>query len=137
MSDGLSTSGSDPNPFSVDSPDGLDFKEGLERCMNDADFYRSLLREFRKTFRDSPGRIEALMDKGDWKEAEKLAHSLKGTAGMVSASQVFASATALDVDLKAARDTGVPPATVREKLHALKQAMARLIEALNQLKIQD
>lgn len=105
--------------------------------MNDETFYSSLLSEFRRSFRESPRKIEELIDRGEWKEAEMLAHSLKGTAGMLSAIHVAAAASALDVDLKTARNTGVPPDTVREKLHLVKQSMAHLIDTLNTLNIQD
>lgn len=61
---------------------GADTDGGIQRVMNDEEFYRMLILKFA----DSPEfqSLEAALDRGDRKEAFRIAHSLKGASANLS-----------------------------------------------------
>ncbi len=69
-------------------------------------------------------RVRAALATGDLRAAQSAAHSIRGTAGNIGASEVAAMATDLEHDL----DAGVPVSTERgDQLHG---ALQRVVTAL-------
>ncbi|EMI16769.1 two-component system sensor protein [Rhodopirellula maiorica SM1] len=71
-----------------DDPSPIDFDSLYERCMGDVQFAESLLDSFAEDGRDRMTQIVQLIDHGDVLAASKVAHSLKGIAGIVAAQEV-------------------------------------------------
>lgn len=65
------------------------------------DFLEELLCDFKDSYETSASTIRMHLDAGERKEAQSLAHTVKGISGSLGAEQVFAAATALDAGLKA------------------------------------
>ena len=101
--------------------------------MNDRGLYQSVLIEFRDTYGNVADRLQALIAAAKWREAEVLAHTLKGTSGMLSADALYSATTALDNSLKVARDGSDPPATMGAELVRLRQELVRLLVGINRL----
>ncbi|GAA5509641.1 PAS domain S-box protein [Novipirellula caenicola] len=66
----------------------IDFDSLYDRCMGDVSFATSLLDSFAEDGRDRMNQIIRLTDQGDVLAASKVAHSLKGIAGIVAAQEV-------------------------------------------------
>jgi HPt (histidine-containing phosphotransfer) domain-containing protein len=113
--------------------DGLNVSEGLERCMNDRDLYRTVLLEFRAGYGDMAARLAALLAAGKWSDAETLTHAAKGTTGMLSANDLYAATSILDATLKRAIKAGGPPPDLQSDLERFQRELARLIAGINQL----
>ena len=76
---------------------GLDVDAGLKRLMGKRDFYERMLRQF-TTGEESQAvaTIRARLAEGDRDTAERTAHSLKGVAGTLGATELQARAGELE-----------------------------------------
>ena len=106
--------------------DGLDAAQGLRRVAGNRKLYLSLLRQFVDGHADAAERIRESLGRGERAVAERLAHTVKGTAGNLAAGPVQAAAGALE---KAIRD-GVEAARVESLRAQLGEALGRLSSAL-------
>ena len=106
--------------------DGLDAAQGLRRVGGNGTLYTSLLRQFLEGQGDAAERIRESLEQGDRAVAERLAHTVKGTAGNLSAGPVHAAAGALE---KAIRD-GVAHSGVESLRRELGDALEHLSSVL-------
>jgi len=103
---------------------GIDVASGLQRLAGNKRLYRDLLNQF-VTKQESVGkRIAEALEQGDRKQAERLAHSLKGAAGNLGISPIFHSAGNLE---KAIRES---QSGLEGLLKGLASAMDRQIRAI-------
>jgi len=120
---------------------GLDTALGLRRCMGKVAFYREMLGQFVREQASVAQRIGQALEGGDWALAHRLAHTLKGVAGNLGATQVQALADALDQHLRGPAEhlpeaaSGAEhdrqTAQARAALAPLAQALNDLVDALN------
>ncbi|MBJ7312170.1 Hpt domain-containing protein [Rugamonas sp. CCM 8940] len=133
----------------------------MARLMGAAALYLQLLHRFADDYADAPARLRLALDAGQTDVAGRLAHTLKGAAGLIGAGQVHALATALDTALRStycgsdtspsagsdsssgcnssAVDSGALDAPARpalEALKALEAALCRLFEQIRQVERQ-
>lgn len=95
---------------------------------SDKDIYLTIARRFFETEGLTAERIEAAINRGEYKEACRLSHSLKGIAGYIGAPNLAHAASALeDAISKSQFDTF--PALVME----VKTLLSRVMENLSQL----
>lgn len=98
----------------------------LERIvLNNPDMLRDLLTEFCDVTRETVAAIESAAATGDAYEAGALAHRLAGSAATAGAQELAEAGRRIE----AAGDAGDTEA-IRRQLHALKDAMARVIEEI-------
>jgi PAS domain S-box-containing protein len=71
---------------------GLDVVSGLQRTLGKRGLYASLLLRFADQWGDAAERIRVALGAADGGEAERIAHSVKGVAGMLGAGDVQAAA---------------------------------------------
>ena len=109
--------------------DGLDAAQGLRRVAGNRTLYLRLLRQFAEGYTDAADRIRESVERGERAVAERLAHTVKGTAGNLAAGPVQAAAGALE---KAIRD-GVAAARVESLRVQLGEALGALSKALRPL----
>jgi two-component system sensor histidine kinase/response regulator len=110
--------------------DGIDVREGLRCTLGDHGFYLQMLARFRDGQCGAASRIRALLHVGDGKaraEAERLAHTLKGTAGQLGAGAVQALAGELESRIR----NGAGAGAVQQQLDRLESAMTRMMQALS------
>jgi two-component system sensor histidine kinase/response regulator len=110
----------------VPAVDGLDFAQGLRRVAGNRKLYVSLLGQFVDGQSDAAERIRESLERGERALAERLAHTVKGTAGNLAAGPVQAAAGALE---KAIRD-GAPAERVEGLRAELGEALQLLSSAL-------
>ena len=96
-------------------------EEGLERLMGDRALYMQLLRRFRQDYQQAAARIRQALEAGQAEPGRRLAHTLKGAAGMIGAQQAHAAAQALEASCQ---QGSMPCLTA---LAALEQAMGTLL----------
>ncbi|MBF0607328.1 MAG: AAA family ATPase [Magnetococcales bacterium] len=91
----------------VDFPDtlaGIDIASALVRLNDNKRFFKELLMDFAEMYASITQEIQAEIDKGDIPTAQRLAHTIKGTAGNLSANDVYAAAGELEKALKDASE---------------------------------
>jgi two-component system, sensor histidine kinase and response regulator len=69
--------------------EGVDVAAGLERVAGNKRLYVDLLGQFVATQGDAGAQIEAALENGDRRLAERLAHSVKGVAGNIGIDATF------------------------------------------------
>lgn len=108
---------------------GIDYEEGLERFMGDADLYQVVLRSFL-----DDGCLERARTAFDAHDADGLfscAHEIKGSAGNASMTDLYRAACGLVETLRAGRfvDGEVTPAFANFE-DAYERARSGISEAL-------
>ncbi|MBT7789040.1 MAG: response regulator [Calditrichaeota bacterium] len=79
---------------------GIDIKDGLKRVGGSKDFYRKLLLKFADSYHGFEKELRNLLSAGDIETATRNAHSLKGVAGNLGATELFKWAGDLEIVLK-------------------------------------
>jgi two-component system sensor histidine kinase/response regulator len=86
---------------SADSPlPAIDRAGGIARLMGDAALFARVLVRFRKEYRHAADCIRGAVAAGDFQLAQRLAHTLKGAAGMIEAVPLREEAQALEQALR-------------------------------------
>lgn len=78
----------------------VDFEAGIRQTGGDRRLYRELLRRFELEYRECDEEIEREAAAGRWSEAARLAHSVKGIAGVLAAQPLQRAAQSLERALK-------------------------------------
>lgn len=87
---------------------GLDTSEGLRRVLGKKSLYLSMLRKFVSGQKDFGEQVKGALASGDRKQAERIAHTLRGVAGNIGATEIQEAASALESAIKYER----PPAEI-------------------------
>jgi signal transduction histidine kinase/CheY-like chemotaxis protein len=104
-------------------PAALDMKGGLSRVAGNQALYHKLLRQFVEQQASAVQQIQEALDTNDVALAERLAHTLKGVAGNIGATQVQSTAGVLE---KAIRD-GAPAANVQSAMRQVATTLTPVI----------
>jgi len=70
----------------MSNDDILNVEEGVARLVNNRAFYAKLLVRFSASLPQVPAQIKEHLSKGELEEAERLAHSIKGSGANLSAN---------------------------------------------------
>ena len=87
---------SDASEFAALSECGVDPEKGTANCAGDNDFYRSILKEYRKDADEKKAKLKDFLDKDDLKDYAILIHSLKSTSATIGAMAPSKLAQALE-----------------------------------------
>jgi PAS domain S-box-containing protein len=90
-----------------DSP-SLDRLKGLENCGGNESLYRQLCNSFRGDHNADAEKINAALEQGNVKEAHRLAHTLKSTAGLIGATRLQRIARDMEDELAGAGGESSP-----------------------------
>ena len=107
---------------------GLDPAAGLRRVLGKEANYLSILRKFIAGQRNTGEAISAALDNADQATAERLAHTMRGVAGNIGASELPALASTLEDAIH----RQLPRPDIDARLAALSAPLAALIVALEQ-----
>jgi len=110
---------------------GFDVAAGLLRLGGNRRLYRKLLVDFGRNYADCVERIEQLLASGDLPTALRLAHTVKGIGGNLSAQEVHAAAGALEAALHEQKTNEYVPL-----LTALKTAVEKALESIGILQLE-
>ena len=110
--------------------EGIDVEEGLSRTLGNRPFYLELLSRFCDDQRNVIDHITAALEAGDNLLAERLAHTLKGVAGLIGAKTIQPLATELELKLHGdAEVVDLQPllSECAEKMHATVNAIDQVL----------
>jgi two-component system sensor histidine kinase/response regulator len=113
--------------------EGLDQAAGLRRVMGKQHRYLAMLRTFAETQAEVPHAIGQALAVNDLPTATRLAHTLKGLAGNIAASEVVRTAATMEQALHSRAGENVRSAL----LDALASALATQIAAIHKALPQD
>ena len=103
-----STALNPPEPAIAELP-GIDVAMGLARSNHNQALYFRLLRKFRDSYcHGFETDFQGALDNGDWQTAERLAHSLKGTARVLGVELLGELADQLESAVKQAEPGAIP-----------------------------
>jgi two-component system, sensor histidine kinase and response regulator len=119
------------NP-SADLPvvSGIDTADGLARVGGNRKLYAKLLRQFAEEQAATAEQVTEARVQGDVALAERLAHTLRGVAGNIGATQVRLAAGTLEKLIHERADTGEIDAATRQLSAALEPLVEQLQAAL-------
>jgi PAS domain S-box-containing protein len=118
-------------PFDIK---GLDLNSGLRRMLGKKSLYLTMLRKFAAGQKSTPAEIMLALDSNDWMTAERLAHTLKGVAGNISATALQQLAENLETVIKARSDRQVIDFTIDLLKLSLESLVLQLEQKLPALK---
>jgi len=111
---------------------GIDVADGLQRLNGNCAAYKRILLSFRDKQTGVAERLEQLIHHGEWDEAARLVHTLKGSSGNLGAKQLYESAAALE---QGCRDADA--AVAEAGFGALRASLVQVIDGLADLAAQD
>jgi len=112
--------------------DGIRVAVGLKRLLGNKASYGRILLRFGREFEDAADTLKDLVNHGKYKEAEILAHSIKGAGGNIGAEDLQAAAAALEKGFKEGEKV-----LSEEVFDHFKKELDRVIVALVALKEDD
>ncbi|MDG1580033.1 response regulator [Pseudomonas sp. GOM6] len=107
---------------------GIDLDSALRRVLGKQELYRRLLGKFAASQADFVVRLRALLANGELEAAEREAHSLKGLAANLGASDLAALAAVLESAIKDARHD-----ELEATLDELARSLSPLLQAIGAL----
>ncbi len=116
----------DTQLFSTLQIDGIDLALGLKQALHKPALFLSMLRHFVNGQQYAVQHIEQALKQDDWALAERLAHTLKGTAGNIAAIEIQRRAEDLENLIRQRPDR----APVLQQLPALDAILTPLIAAI-------
>lgn len=96
----------------------------LENVMEDCELAEELLDRFQSRLVSGRESLESSLEKGDLSGATRIAHSLKGEAGTLAASQMHETAAKLELALQTSEEAAILPL-----LDELREAVDRCLNA--------
>ena len=109
-------------------PYDIDSHAGLKYCMDDVDFYKSLLVQYAVEAEEKTPLIGRYYESGDWKNYEILVHALKSTSKMIGAGDLSEMAKALELAAKENREE-----YIAEHHYSAMSEYGRLVKGLENL----
>ena len=113
-------------PVALRQLQDLDVEDGLRRVLGKEDLYLSMVRRFAHMQQSTPTAVRSAIDQGQWDDARRLAHTLKGLAGNIGAKDLQSQAAVVESLLAKAR----PDPVLNEALDTLAAKVARVIQSL-------
>ncbi|MBF0235466.1 MAG: response regulator, partial [Desulfamplus sp.] len=105
---------------------GVDLKEALSRLSGNQELYEELLINFVKEYASITEEIKSFLNKGESDIAERIIHTMKGTAGNLSAGAIHDSAAELEKGIQKNK------VTLEKLLSELKHHLTPLVEAVTE-----
>jgi two-component system, sensor histidine kinase and response regulator len=101
--------------------DGIDVELGLKRARGNEKLYRNLLLLLEDKYADAADEIEKALAEGRRTDGVSLAHSVKGTSGMLGAMDLFETASQLEevLDNESAPDVSAELGAFRDTLEVV------------------
>ncbi|MEY5099678.1 MAG: hypothetical protein RJA36_2397 [Pseudomonadota bacterium] len=105
---------------------GLDMRLGLQRAAGKVTLYRTMLRKFAEGQKPALQQIVAALDAADQALAERIAHTLKSTAGSIGATALQFEAAGLEQALR----ERMPRAALAPRLSSCRELLDSLLGQL-------
>lgn len=105
---------------------GMDVTRGLATLRGNTNKYLDLLGLFVESHGDDMTQLVAFLAADDWASAQRLAHTLKGTAATLGADRVSSMAANVDSMLRAKKGERIRADDLRTEMDAIAHAFADL-----------
>ena len=115
-----------PHPIDLPRLDGVDVKAGLDAVNADWGLYAKLLDNFRNRYREMSEKIRTELERGNLREVQRLAHTIKGVSGTLGAMELFEASSRLEAAIKNDRSD-----RLRDLLDDFHGEAARVMTALD------
>jgi signal transduction histidine kinase/CheY-like chemotaxis protein len=107
---------------------GINLADGLRRLAGNRRLYRDLLEQFVAKESGAAAQISAALESGDPKLAERIAHTVKGTAGNLGITEVQSEAQKLEKAIREGQDSvaallGTFATVLGTQVHGIDQAL--------------
>jgi two-component system sensor histidine kinase/response regulator len=112
---------------------GFDAVGGLQRALGRESLYLGVLQRFRQGFADFPAQLDAALREGRRDEAERHAHTLRGSAAQLGAGRLETEAATLERAIRDSAEAAVQEATRGRCERELRALLAALDERLGAL----
>ena len=119
-------------PF-PDILDGFDLSEGLQRLGRNKALYRKLLAGFAGNYQHKSGELRKALDAGDYPNAHRIVHDIKGLAGNLAARKLQVAADELVKLVKHADKTPPHREAVENAFSAFRIRMDQALQSARQL----
>jgi two-component system sensor histidine kinase/response regulator len=110
---------------------GIDSTLGLSHVAQNHTLYLQLLERFRNSYHDTVERIRMACSQHQYKDAERLAHTLRGVAGNIGATDVQRAAETLELFLSDDMTVQAMPPALEQHVHALESALSTVMQGLD------
>ncbi len=110
----------------TESVPGIDLHSALKRLKGNKSLLRKLLLHFAENQCNAVDEIRTLLRNDNMEQSLRIAHSLKGAAGNLSANAVFKAAGALESALRSGKSTGL-----EKLLFRLEYSLKQVIESVS------
>lgn len=108
----------------------VDLARALRRVLGDEGLLARVLARFRDQYRDAAGAIGAAHAAGEFDEARRLAHTLKGAAAMIEAGALHRAALALELRLRErSNESTAHLAQLESELERVMRSLDKLLDA--------
>ena len=114
------------NAHQLDGISGLDVNRGLQLVRGRDTLYLSLMEKFVSGQADTPAQISSALASEDWGTAERLAHTLKGVAAQIGATQIQRTAEEMQVAIRQRQ----PQAILEKLLQQLNSDLPPLLSSI-------
>ena len=101
--------------------------------MGNKTLYRKLLLDFGATYGTAAGEIREALAGGDFEQAHRLVHNLKGLAGNLEATNLQAAAVGMEKIVKGQTAKSISDKTLNRKSAELEKAINQALEAVQSL----
>jgi two-component system sensor histidine kinase/response regulator len=108
------------------SIDGLDSFNGLRRVLGKKALYESMLRKFVAGQKSAIADISTALTESSWEVAERLVHTLKGSAASIGATALATQAIQIESKIKERQ----PIALIEDDLQQLAGPLTHLVAQL-------
>jgi len=88
----------------------INLHQALSLIRGNTGLLRNIMHSFLENFGDAEEKLSRYLDQGDLEQAQRLIHTIKGTAGNLGAEALFAAAGDLEQHLKSDTGHGLRPA---------------------------
>jgi two-component system sensor histidine kinase/response regulator len=112
---------------------GFDLAAGLSRLMGNKRLYRKLLFDFGANYGAVAGEIRQALAAGNFDQAHRLVHTLKGLAGNLAATDLQAAAVEMEKLVKGRTAQTASHEELNQKLTELEGALGQALEAVQNL----
>jgi two-component system sensor histidine kinase/response regulator len=109
---------------------GFDFAGALHRCGGRGDSYRRWLRTFLAEDAGAVDDIDRLLAAGELDTARRQLHALKGRAGMLGMTYLYAAVSALEAEMRQGSASAPLLAAFRDAFVSARAAIAQLVDRL-------
>jgi two-component system sensor histidine kinase/response regulator len=109
---------------------GFDLGAGLSRLMGNKRLYRKLLLDFRANYGGVAADIREALAARDFDQAHSLVHNLKGLAGNLEATDLQATAVAMEKLVKGQTGRAVSDEDLTRQFAELEDALSRALDAV-------